>query len=36
MRVFVHNKKNQSGTITFEYKESGQLNRLMDVIKKNY
>ena len=36
MRVFVHNKRNQSGTITFEYKESGQLDRLVDVIKKNY
>jgi len=36
MRVFVHNKKNQSGTITFEYKETGQLDRLVDVIKKNY
>ena len=36
MRVFVNNKKNKSGTITFEYKESGQLDRLVDVIKKNY
>tara|TARA_B100001123_G_C15246337_1_gene1001086 strand:+ start:306 stop:1157 length:852 start_codon:yes stop_codon:yes gene_type:complete len=36
MRVFVHNKKNKSGTITFEYKELGQLDRLVDIIKKNY
>ena len=36
MRVFVNNKKNKSGTITFEYKELGQLDRLVDVIKKNY
>ena len=36
MRVFVHNKKNNSGTITFEYKELGQLDRLVDIIKKNY
>ena len=36
MRVFVHNKKNQSGTITFEYRELGQLDRLVNIIKKNY
>ena len=36
MRVFVHNKKNKSGTITFEYNELGQLDRLVDIIKKNY
>ncbi len=36
MRVFVNNKKNDSGTITLEYKASDQLDRLVEVIKKNY
>ena len=36
MRVFVNNKKNKSGTITFEYKASDQLDRLVEIIKKNY
>ena len=36
MKVFVKNKKNNSGTITLEYKEVDQLDRLVDVIKKNY
>ena len=36
MRVFVKNKKNNSGTITLEYKDQNQLDRLVEVIKKNY
>ena len=36
MRVFLKNKKNKSGTLTFEYKDLDQLERLIDVIKKNY
>jgi ParB family chromosome partitioning protein len=36
MRVFVNNKKNNSGTISVEYKASDQLDRLVEVIKKNY
>ena len=36
MRVFVKNKKNNSGTITLEYKATDQLDRLVDIIKKNY
>ncbi len=36
MRVFLKNKKNKSGTLTFEYKDLDQLDRLIDVIKKNY
>ena len=36
MRVFVNNKKNNSGTLVFEYKEFAQLDRLISVIKKNY
>ncbi len=36
MRVFLNNKKNNSGTLTFEYKGFDQLDRLISVIKKNY
>ena len=36
MRVFVKNKKNNSGVIILEYKAQDQLDRLVEVIKKNY
>jgi len=36
MRVFLSNKKNKSGTLTFHYNGLDQLDRLIDVIKKNY
>ena len=36
MRVLVNNKKNNSGTLMFEYKEFAQLDRLLSIIKKNY
>ena len=36
MRVFVNNKRNNSGTISLEYKDIDQLDRLVEVIKKNY
>ena len=36
MRVYVNNKKNNSGTITLEYKGTEQLDRLVEVIKQNY
>ena len=36
MRVIVNNKKNNTGTITLEYKAHDQLDRLVDIIKKNY
>ena len=36
MRVFVNNKRNNSGTISLEYKEADQLDRLVEIIKKNY
>ena len=36
MRVFINNKKNNSGTLTFEYKDLDQLDRLIGVIKNNY
>ena len=32
----LNNKKNNSGTITFEYQDLDQLNRLINTIKKNY
>ena len=36
MRVYVNNKKNNSGTITLEYKGTDQLDRLVEIIKENY
>ena len=36
MRVFVKNKRNNSGTISLEYKEADQLDRLVEIIKRNY
>ena len=36
MRVFLNNKKNNSGTLTFEYKGLDQLDRLINIIKDNY
>ena len=36
MRVFLKTKKNNSGTLIFEYKGSDQLDRLISVIKDNY
>ena len=36
MRVFVKNKKNNTGTITLEYKAADQLDRLVEIIKQNY
>ena len=36
MRVILNNKKNNTGTITFAYKGYDQLDRLINVIKKNY
>tara|TARA_S200000501_G_scaffold345130_1_gene357512 strand:- start:167 stop:1015 length:849 start_codon:yes stop_codon:yes gene_type:complete len=36
IRVLIKNKKNNSGIISFEYKDLDQLNRLIDVIKINY
>ena len=36
MRVILNNKKNNSGTLSFEYKGIDQLDRLIEVIKKNY
>ncbi len=36
LNVFIKNKKNNSGLISFEYKDVNQLNRLIEVIKLNY
>ncbi len=33
MKVILHNKKNNSGTLSFQYKEIGQLYSLLNVIK---
>ena len=36
LRVFIKNKKNNTGSVLFEYKDFDQLNKLIDVIKFNY
>jgi len=36
IKVIIRNKKNNSGQVTFEYKDLDQLNRLIMVIKANY
>tara|TARA_Y100001970_G_scaffold291199_1_gene427473 strand:+ start:1032 stop:1883 length:852 start_codon:yes stop_codon:yes gene_type:complete len=36
MRVFVKNKKNNSGIISLEYKGADQLDRLVEIIKQYY
>ena len=36
LTVTINNKKNNSGTISFEYKDLDQLDKLINLIKKNY
>jgi len=36
LNVFIKNKKNNTGTISFEYKDLNQLNKLIEIIKSNY
>ena len=36
MKVFLNNKKNNTGTLIFEYKDVDQLDRLIKTIKENY
>ena len=36
LNVFITNKKNNSGSISFEYKDLEQLDRIIEVIKSNY
>ena len=36
INVFIKNKKNNRGSLTFEYKDLDQLNRIIMVVKSNY
>ena len=36
LNVLIKNKKNNSGSISFEYKNLEQLNRIIEVIKSKY
>ena len=36
LNVSINNKKNNSGTISFEYQDLDQLDKLINTIKKNY
>ena len=36
IKVFIRNRKNNTGQVTFDYKDLDQLNRLIMVIKANY
>jgi len=36
LNVLVTHRKNNSGTISFVYKELNQLDRISDIIKNNY
>ena len=36
IKVYINNKKNNSGTLTFEYKDIDQLDRIVQVIKDKY
>jgi len=36
MNVHINNRKNNSGSVSFDYKDLDQLNRLIEVIKQNY
>jgi len=36
LNVIIKNKKNNSGSLSFEYKDLDQLNKLIEIIKSNY
>tara|TARA_B100000575_G_scaffold196025_1_gene158506 strand:+ start:1295 stop:2146 length:852 start_codon:yes stop_codon:yes gene_type:complete len=36
LNVFIKSKRNNSGSITFEYKDLDQLNKIIEIIKRNY
>ena len=36
IRVSIKNKKNNSGSLIFNYRDLNQLNRLIEIIKSNY
>ena len=36
INVFIKNKKNNTGSIVFEYNDMDQLNKIIEIIKSNY
>ena len=36
LNVLIKNKKNNTGTLVFEYKDLDQLNKIIEIIKSNY
>ena len=36
LKTHIVNKKNNKGSVTFDYRDLDQLNRLIEVIKKYY
>ena len=36
LNVLIKNRKNNSGSVTFEYKDLDQLNKIIEIIKSNY
>ena len=36
LNVLIKNKRNNSGSIVFEYKDNDQLNKIIEIIKSNY
>ena len=36
LNVLIKNKKNNTGSILFEYKDLDQLNKIIEIIKLNY
>ena len=36
LNVLIKNKKNNSGSLIFEYKDLDQLNKIIEIIKSNY
>ena len=36
LNVLIKNKKNNSGSLMFEYKDLDQLNKIIEIIKSNY
>ena len=36
LKVDIQNKKNNKGKISIEYKDLDQLNRIIEILKKNY
>ena len=36
LNVLIKNRKNNTGSIIFEYKDNDQLNKIIDIVKLNY